>query len=97
MQSNLTCLAKKQIYPYILIKDSVLTKYLLSEEENGVVRIPDGVEVIAKNVFCWNDLPEGQVLKSETERKQNVREIYIPASVKKIEGGAFLNTRRVKK
>ena len=41
MQSNLTCLAKKQIYPYILIKDSVLTKYLLSEEENGVVRIPE--------------------------------------------------------
>ena len=97
MQSNLTWLDKKQIRPYILIKDGVLTKYLLSEEENGVVRIPDGVEVIAKNVFGWNDLPEGQVLKSETERKQNVREIYIPASVNKIEGGAFLNTRRVKK
>lgn len=97
MKSNLTNPDNNIIRPYVEIKDGVLTKYLLSDEENGIVRIPDGVEVIAKNVFGWNGLPEGQALKSETERKQNVREIYIPASVKKIEGGAFLNTRRVKK
>ncbi len=97
MKSNSTNLDNNIIRPYVEIKDGVLTKYLLSEQENGIVRIPDGVEVIAKNVFGWDGVPEGQVLKSETERKQNVREIYIPASVKKIEGGAFLNTRRVKK
>lgn len=78
------------VRPYIQIENGVLKKYIV--DESGIVNIPDDVETIAAGVFSWVDMPEDQFDEWESENEQPIEEIHIPASVKKIEPGAFVGT-----
>ncbi len=75
--------------PFALIEDKVLKKYIA--DESGIVRIPEEVEVIASGVFSWVDMPEDRFDDWESENDQCISEIIIPATVKVIEPGAFVD------
>lgn len=78
---------------YIEVKDNVLVKYVAYDT---IIHIPDGIEVIAEDAFDWSGIPMDKlplITRSLIEEggNQYIEKIYIPASVKKIEGGAFFN------
>jgi len=81
---------KEYVRPYALIEDGVLKKYIV--DESGIVNIPDDVEVIAAGVFSWEGMPEDQIDGWESENSQTIKKVHIPASVKVIEPGAFVDT-----
>ncbi len=73
--------------PYMMIENGTLYKYI--PDEDGECVIPDGVETIASRIFSWDGIPEDKYDDWETENEMYVSSLHIPASVKKIEGGAF--------
>lgn len=81
---------KEYVRPYILIENGVLKKYIA--DESGIVNIPDNVETIGEGVFSWVGMPEDQFDNWESENEQRISKIHIPASVKRIEPGAFVDT-----
>lgn len=80
---------------YVVIKrDNVLEKYIPGTQ-NTVLTIPDGTEVIGRQLCCLDDqiessLRDGSYISENWDVYFMVKEVHIPASVKKINPTAFM-------
>ncbi len=75
--------------PYMKIKNKVLYKFIPGPD--GVVVVPDDIEIIAGHIFDWEGVPKSVYDDWEAENPPYVSAIYIPASVKSIDSEAFID------